>query len=123
MLLLPLAQKEIGGGSFELESGLEKFLIYGSYPEVLNEPDLAKKAKILNELVSSYLFKDALALEAVRSPDTLIDVAKCLAFQIGGEVSHQRSGANRQNRSKDRGALSGFVGKNVCDQKSAGFFA
>jgi len=87
MLLLPLAQKEIGGGSFELESGLEKFLIYGSYPEVLNEPDLAKKAKILNELVSSYLFKDALALEAVRSPDTLIDVAKCLAFQIGGEVS------------------------------------
>lgn len=87
MLLLPLAQKEMEAGSFELETGQEKFLIYGSYPEVLSEPDLGKKAKILNELVSSYLFKDALALEAVRSPDTLLDVAKCLAFQIGGEVS------------------------------------
>ncbi|MCU0653091.1 MAG: ATP-binding protein [Candidatus Pacebacteria bacterium] len=87
VLLLPLAQKEIEASAFELESGLEKFLVYGSYPEVLNEPDLEKKARILNELVSSYLFKDALALEAVRSPDTLLDVTKCMAFQIGGEVS------------------------------------
>ena len=62
-------------------------MIYGSYPEVLNEPDTLRKAKILSELVSSYLFKDALALEAVRSPDTLLDIAKALAFQVGNEVS------------------------------------
>ena len=87
LTLLPIAQIEIDGSRFELESGLEHFLIYGSYPEVLNEPDKERKIKILVELVSSYLFKDALALEAVRSPDTLLDIAKCLAFQIGGEVS------------------------------------
>jgi len=87
MLLLPLALAEMDASRFELGIELEKLLIYGSYPEVLSEPDLAKKAKILNELVSSYLFKDALALEALRSPDTLLDVVKCLAFQIGGEVS------------------------------------
>jgi predicted AAA+ superfamily ATPase len=87
LTLLPFSQGEIDGSRFELESNLENFLIYGSYPEVLNEPDIEKKKKILTELVSSYLFKDALALEAVRSPDTLLSIAKCLAFQIGNEVS------------------------------------
>ncbi|MDP3696619.1 MAG: ATP-binding protein [Candidatus Taylorbacteria bacterium] len=88
LTLLPLSQGEIMDGSrFELKTYLEDFLIYGSYPEVLNEPDIERKRKILTELVSSYLFKDALALEAVRSPDTLLDIAKCLAFQVGNEVS------------------------------------
>ncbi|MFA6404496.1 MAG: ATP-binding protein [Candidatus Paceibacterota bacterium] len=87
LTLLPLSQREMEGSKFELNVELDNFLIYGSYPEVLNEPDIEKKKKILIELVSSYLFKDALALEAVRSPDTLLNIAKCLAFQIGNEVS------------------------------------
>jgi len=87
LTLLPISQAEMDGSRFELTSELERFLIYGSYPEVLKEPDLERKIKILTELVSSYLFKDALALEAIRSPDTLLDVAKCLAFQVGNEVS------------------------------------
>ncbi len=87
LTLLPIAQSEMQASRFELENELENFLIYGTYPEVLNEPSTARKAKILSELVSSYLFKDALALEAVRSPDTLLDVAKALAFQVGSEVS------------------------------------
>jgi len=88
LTLLPLSQGEImDGNRFELKTSLEDFLIYGSYPEVLNEPDKERKRKILTELISSYLFKDALALEAIRSPDTLLDIAKCLAFQVGNEVS------------------------------------
>ncbi|MDO8512693.1 MAG: ATP-binding protein [bacterium] len=87
LTLLPFSQGEMEGNRFELENNLENFLLYGSYPEVLNEPDLERKRKILSELVSSYLFKDALALEAVRSSDTLLDIAKCLAFQVGSEVS------------------------------------
>src|SRR3989344_9559197 len=87
LTLLPISQAEMEGSRFELENELESFLIYGSYPEVLSESNNERKIKILTELVSSYLFKDALALEAVRSPDTLLDVAKCLAFQVGGEVS------------------------------------
>ncbi len=87
MTLLPLSQGEMEVSRVELGWDIENFLIYGSYPEVLNEPDLEKKKKILTELISSYLFKDALALEAVRSPDTLLNIVKCLAFQVGNEVS------------------------------------
>ncbi|MDE1941480.1 MAG: ATP-binding protein, partial [Patescibacteria group bacterium] len=87
MTLLPLSQAEMEGSRFELGNELESFLLYGSYPEVLNESDPERKKRILSELVSSYLFKDALALEAVRSPDVLLNIAKCLAFQIGNEVS------------------------------------
>src|SRR3989338_5054688 len=54
LTLLPLSQREIMyGGRFELKTSLEDFLIYGSYPEVLNEPDIGQKRKILTELVSS----------------------------------------------------------------------
>ena len=87
LTLLPLSQSEMEVSKLELKWGLENFLIYGAYPEVLNEPNIEKKKKILTELISSYLFKDALALEAVRSPDTLLNIAKCLAFQVGNEVS------------------------------------
>jgi uncharacterized protein len=87
LTLMPFTQGEMEMSTTELAWGLENFLIYGSYPEVLHEPDIEKKKKILTELVSSYLFKDALALEAVRSPDTLLNIAKCIAFQVGNEVS------------------------------------
>ncbi len=87
LTLLPLSQGEMEASRFELAASLENLLIYGSYPEILHEPDPSRKRKILSELVSSYLFKDALALEAVRSPDTLMDIAKCIAFQVGNEVS------------------------------------
>ena len=87
LMLLPLSQGEMEVSRVELKWELENFLIYGSYPEVLSEPDIEQKKRILVELVSSYLFKDALSLEAVRSPDTLLNIAKCLAFQVGNEVS------------------------------------
>src|SRR3989338_10846262 len=76
LTLFPIAQMEMEGSCFELVNELEDFLVYGSYPEVLSEPDKGRKIKILTEIVSSYLFKDALALEAVRSTDTLMDVVK-----------------------------------------------
>src|SRR3989344_5006701 len=38
LTLLPFSQGEMGYSRFELEGALEQFLIYGSYPEVLNEP-------------------------------------------------------------------------------------
>lgn len=85
--LLPFAQDEIQASRFELENALEDFLVYGSYPEVLAEPNRERKAKILNELASSYLFKDVLALDKIRSPDLLLDIIKCLSFQVGSEVS------------------------------------
>ena len=87
LMLLPLSQGEIKGSRFELNTHLEDFLLYGSYPEVLNEPDIQKKVKILNELISSYLFKDVLMLEAVKYPELLKEILKLVAFQVGNEVS------------------------------------
>lgn len=87
MTLLPLAQQEISASAFELKQNLSDFLIYGSYPEVLLEPEKGMRVKILTELVSSYLFKDVLALDKIKSPDLLLDIVKLLAFQVGNEVS------------------------------------
>jgi hypothetical protein len=87
MTVWPLAQMEMEASRFELTSGLAEQLIYGSYPEVLLEDDRLKKQRILNELVSSYLFKDVLALDRIKSPKILLDIVRCLAFQVGSEVS------------------------------------
>lgn len=87
LTLLPIAQSEMSVSSFELKNTLADFLIYGSYPEVLLEENKEKKVKILTELISSYLFKDALAFDKIRSADLLLDIVRCLAFQVSGEVS------------------------------------
>lgn len=87
LTLLPLAQAEMQATNFELTGALEQFLIYGSYPEVLTAPDNASRERILNELVSSYLYKDVLALDKIKSPDLLRDIARMIAFQVGKEVS------------------------------------
>lgn len=71
----------------ELHEQLEKFLIYGLYPEVLTQPTNTEKARYLVELVNTYLGKDILALENIRSPRLLLDLLRLLAFQVGSEVS------------------------------------
>lgn len=87
LTLFPIAQSEMRASRFELKNSLDDFLIFGSYPEVLLESNKERRGKILTELVSSYLFKDVLALEKIKSPDLLLDIVKCLAFQVGNEVS------------------------------------
>ncbi len=88
MLILPLSQSEISMGSFELNNNLDNFLIYGAYPEVLLENDPKKKELILRELISSYLFKDVMVLDKIKSSELLFSITKCLAFQVGNEVSY-----------------------------------
>ncbi|MCI0562174.1 MAG: AAA family ATPase, partial [Nitrososphaera sp.] len=87
LTLFPIAQKEVPGNSFDKKQHMEDFLIYGSYPEVLSVDTHIEKERILKELVASYLFKDILALDRLRSPELLIDITRCLAFQVGNEVS------------------------------------
>ena len=87
LTLLPIAQREISGSRFEIKNNLNNFLIYGAYPEVLSAGTKDEKIRILNELASSYLYKDILALDKIRSPDLLRDITRCLAFQVGNEVS------------------------------------
>ncbi|MFA7369389.1 MAG: ATP-binding protein [Kiritimatiellales bacterium] len=87
--LFPVAQMELlhNFNRHELKEKLGTFLIYGAYPEVAAAESFRDKESLLNELVDSYLLKDVLALETVKSPRTLLDLLKLLAFQIGKEVS------------------------------------
>ncbi len=87
MLLLPVSQKEVNLSNFELKNNLSDFLIFGSYPELLLEKDKQRKIKILTELVSSYLFKDVLMLDRIKSPELLMDITRCISFQVGNEIS------------------------------------
>ena len=39
-------------------------------------------------MVSSYLFKDVLSFDKLKSSKLLLDITRCVAFQIGNEVSY-----------------------------------
>lgn len=88
--LYPIAQLELlqqTSNQFDLMQRLEDYLIFGTYPDTLNAVSHADKAAYLTELVDSYLLKDILALDNVKSPKALRDLLKLLALQVGNEVS------------------------------------
>lgn len=121
MTLLPLAQSEIFGSRFELIGNLEKFLVYGSYPEVLLAESDYDRERILNELVSSYLYKDILALDGIKSPDLLRDIAKMLSFQVGSEVSHNEVAVSLKADVKTVGRYIDLLEKMFVIKKVRGF--
>ncbi len=67
-------------------------LIFGNYPELLHLPDQADKIDYLNEMVSSYLLKDILVYENIKNSQTIFNLLRLIAFQLGGEVSMQELG-------------------------------
>ena len=89
LTLFPLSQIEMGKlyNDHDLRIRLDDYLIFGGYPEVLTSDNIADKKSILEELVGSYLLKDILELEKVKSSKLLLDLLRLLAFQVGSEVS------------------------------------
>ncbi len=87
--LYPLAQSELlsVNNKFELKEKLADFLVYGSYPEVLLAGSRESRIETLTEIANSYLLKDILAFDRVKSSRILLDLLKLLAFQVGSEVS------------------------------------
>jgi len=69
---------------------LEDRLIYGFYPEVINNPADAQEA--LGEITGSYLYKDLLSMEEVRKPAILQKLLLALALQVGSEVTYNDLG-------------------------------
>jgi uncharacterized protein len=94
--MYPIAQCELDAQENPLQTRqyLEERLLFGSYPEVLNLPNLAQKQQYLAELVNTYLLKDILAFENIRNPQKLKDLLVLLAWQIGSEVSLDELGRN-----------------------------
>ena len=68
------------------EQQLENRLLYGLYPDVLNNP--GEEKEILKQLVSSYLYRDILAYSNIRKPEVLEKLVQALALQIGSEVNY-----------------------------------
>ena len=88
--LFPIAQLELRSfmNDADIKSQLEKYLVYGSYPEIVTSGDDADKKKRIEEITHSYLLKDILELEQVKSSKILLDMLRLLAFQLGNEVSY-----------------------------------
>ena len=61
-------------------------LVYGYYPEVLNNP--AEEKEVLLQLSDSYLYKDILTWEKIQKPERMEALVQALAFQVGNEVSY-----------------------------------
>lgn len=64
---------------------LEKRLIYGYYPDVVNNP--GNEREILTNILSSYLYKDIFEFQDIRKPEVIEKLLQALALQIGSEVS------------------------------------
>ncbi len=77
-------------GEQEEHRMLERRLIYGSYPEVVNNP--GEERETLTELVGSYLYKDIFSFQDVRKPEIIEQLLQALALQIGSEVSYNELG-------------------------------
>ncbi len=96
--LYPVAVSELVesyGDAFVYEN-LDNLLIYGSYPEVITSDSFEAKIDYLNQIRDSYLCKDILELENVKSSKKIYDLLRLIAFQIGQEVSLQELGDNLQ---------------------------
>lgn len=65
-------------------------LVYGYYPDVVNNPGDEKE--ILKHLSDSYLYKDILMWEQIKKPEKLLKLLQAIAFQIGNQVSYSELG-------------------------------
>jgi predicted AAA+ superfamily ATPase len=86
--LFPISWEEFEKkeGFVKSEQQLENRLLFGFYPEVLNNK--GKERTVLKNLVSSYLYRDILAFSEIRKPEILDNLLLALALQTGNEVNY-----------------------------------
>jgi len=73
-------------GYLKAQQQLELRVVYGMYPDVIN--NFGDEKEILKQLTDSYLYKDLLSYGGIRKPEILEKLLRALAFQIGSEVSY-----------------------------------
>jgi uncharacterized protein len=86
--LFPISWEEYENhhGYLYAEQNLENRLLYGFYPDVLN--NVGDEVGILRNLVNSYLYKDILSFAKIRKPEILEKLVQALALQMGSEVNY-----------------------------------
>jgi predicted AAA+ superfamily ATPase len=87
--LFPLTYGELAAGHSKMDArrSISRIMRFGTYPSVILEDD-NHALENLNEIASSYLFKDILTYQQLKKPEIIIDLLKLLAFQISSEVSY-----------------------------------
>jgi predicted AAA+ superfamily ATPase len=85
--LFPVSFAEMSdhSGYLETRRRLDNLLIYGMYPDVINNP--GNEPEILKNLVSSYLYKDVFNYQDIRKPEFIDRLLEALALQVASEVS------------------------------------
>jgi len=102
--LFPISWEEYENsiGFVNSEQQLENRLLYGFYPDVINNQGNEKE--ILKNLVNSYLYRDILAFSDIRKPEVLEKLLQALALQMGSEVNYnelaQTIGVNKNTIQK-----------------------
>ena len=91
-VLYPMSAEELIShfGLQEERRLLEHRLLYGCYPDVINNPGEGRE--ILSNIASSYLYNDIFAFQDVRKPEIIEQLLQALALQIGSEVSFNELG-------------------------------
>ena len=86
--LFPISWEEYENkiGFVKAEQQIENRLLYGFYPEVINNQ--GKERETLKNLVTSYLYRDILAFSDIRKPEVLDQLLQALALQMGSEVNY-----------------------------------
>lgn len=86
--LFPISwdEYEKSKGLITSEQQLENRLLFGMYPEVINDP--GNEIEVLKNLTNSYLYRDILAFSEIRKPEVLEKLVQALALQIGAEVNY-----------------------------------
>jgi len=87
-LLFPVSWSEFYGhaGHLEAVKQLETRIVFGMYPDVINNPGDEKET--LRGLTGSLMYKDILSYSGIRKPDLPENLLRALAFQTGNEVSY-----------------------------------
>lgn len=86
--LYPISWPELVNnvGYLNAQRQLETRLLYGMYPEVVTS--LGDERAVLQQLSTSYLYKDLLTFGGIRRPELLDKLLVALALQVGSEVSY-----------------------------------
>ena len=85
--MFPFSYNELVKANGSVDEGrlLEHRMIYGMYPDVVNNQGNEKE--ILTNIVSSYLYKDIFEFQDIRKPEIIEKLLQAIALQIGSEVS------------------------------------
>ena len=90
--LFPFSTNELVNHTSMLEEIrlLKNRLVYGFYPDVVNNP--GEEKEILTNIVNSYLYKDVFEFQDIRKSSVIEKLVQALALQVGSEVSFNELG-------------------------------